>query len=398
MQKNKTSVDASYLRKTNKRLILNTVFALETTSRAELSKALSLSKPAISDNLAELLRLGVVEEFGEGATTRKGGRRPLLLRFNKNHRFVIALDLSYSNPVAVLGNLRNEIVTQTDIRMPGNISLQQYVKNIENGIALLLHNVGCGMEEVFCIAVSSPGVFDAEGNIISQNTGYGRVLWNESRLREALGEQYGAKLIVKNDIKAAALGEWAYGAGQGEENLLYVSCGAGLGAGLVLNGELFEGAHFNAGEIFYYLDRQGLGTAHTLEDRICMKQLIESCTDDIRAGAETCLRYTQEPIGFQDIVEAYENGDPYICRRIERIAQELCMLMFNLGNFLGLNKVIFGGEYAVFGETLTAEYKSRMEPRLPSGAGMHMAQLHCYSSIYGMLFIATEEYFSAVCR
>lgn len=322
----------------------------------------------------------------------------MLLRFNKNHRFIVALDLSYLNPVAVLGNLRNEIVAETDIRMTGNVSLGEYIKRIENGIEQLLRSAGCGMEEVFCVAVSSPGVFDADGNVISQNTGYGRILWKESRLREALSEQYGVKLIVKNDIKAATLGEWAYGAGQGEENLLYVSCGAGLGAGLVLGGELFEGARFNAGEIFYYLDRQGLDTAQTLEDRICMKRLIESCTEDVLAGVETSMRHIQKPLEFQDIVTAYRNKDPYVCERIGQIAREVCTLMFNLGNFLGLSRVIFGGEYAVFAETLTAEYQSHMEPRLPAGAGMHMAQLHQYSSIYGMLFIAREEYFSAVCK
>ena len=398
MQGHKTSVDASYLRKLNSRLILDAVYARETTSRAALSKALHLSKPAISDNLADLLQLGVIVEIGEGAATKKGGRRPLLLKFNKAYRFIVALDLSYSNPVAVLGNLQNEIIAETDIRISGDSSKNQYVESITKGIDHLLRQGNCGIKDVFCIAISSPGVFDAEGNILSQNPGYSRVMLNESRLLEALSKKYGINLMIKNDIKAATLGEWAYGAGQGEEHLLYVSCGVGLGTGFVLNGELFEGKRFNAGEIYYYLDSQRMTNAQPLEDRVCMKQLIESCMDDIRAGAETCLGDGKGRIGFQDIVTAYKNQDPYILRKIERISQELCILMFNLGNFLGMDTVIFGGEYAVFGETLAAVYQTDLQPRLRAGASLRLAKLGKYSSTHGMLVSARDALFSTICN
>ena len=72
MQNNRVSVDASYLRQYNQRLILDAVYERDHTSRTELSKTLNLSKPAISDNLSKLLRLGVIEEVGEGTAAKKG--------------------------------------------------------------------------------------------------------------------------------------------------------------------------------------------------------------------------------------------------------------------------------------------------------------------------------------
>jgi predicted NBD/HSP70 family sugar kinase len=251
---------------------------------------------------------------------------------------------------------------------------------------------------LFCIAVSSPGVFDAGGNVLSQNTGYGRVLWSECNLLQTLQTLYAVPVIVKNDIKAATLGEWAYGAGRGEEDLLYVSCGVGLGAGIVLRSKLYEGRRFSAGEVYYTLDTDRLPDAETLEDRICMKRLIESSAADVRSGAQTCLRDCDHPIGFEDIVAAYRRKDPFVCEKVRRICDALCALMFNLGNFLALDKIIFGGEYATFSDTLLAAYEKQCKPLLKPGADVCLAALGRYSGIYGMLFTAREACFDAICR
>ena len=397
MRKSRASVDASYLRQTNQRLILSAVYERNTTSRAELAKALDLSKPAISDNLAELLRLGVIEEVGEGAAAQKGGRKPLLLKFNRNHKYIIAVDLNYSNPVVALGNLKNEIISEVDIRIDRSASQDRRFSLIEKGIDELLHSSDIEKEDLLCIAVSSPGVFDARGNILAQNEGYGRIQWSGSSLRDALREKYSTEILVKNDMKAATLGEWAYGAGRGEDNLLYISCGAGLGSGIILNGKLYEGRHFNAGEIYYYMNGAKPDHADGLEDRICIKQLVQTCMADVRKGVKTCLRDKAKPLGFEDIVAAYHLEDPYTLRQVRRICGELCALIFNLGNFLALEKVIFGGEYTVFGDTLLSEYEKHYQSRIQLNTGVKLAALGKYSGAYGMLYMARENYFDSIC-
>ena len=397
MPKSKVSVDASYLRQHNQRLILDAVYERSTTSRAELSKVLALSKPAISDNLSELLRLGVIEEIGEGAAAQKGGRKPLLLKFNKNYKYIVAIDLNYSNPVLVLGNLKNEVLCEYHIRLDRNASRDDRFSIISNGIDELLRTSGIEKEALLCIAVSSPGVFDAQGNILSQNEGYGRIVWSGSSLRDALRNTYHVDILVKNDIKAATLGEWAYGAGRGEENLLYISCGAGLGAGIVLNSTLFEGRHFSAGEIYYYMSGNTSGLSRGLEEKICMKHLMQTCKDDVQKGVKTSLQTITGDIGFEEIVSAYQHKDPYVRRQVQRICRELCVLAFNLGNFLALNQVIFGGEYAVFGDTLLHEYERHFQPRVRFGAEVRLAALEKYSGIFGMLYTARETYFNSIC-
>ncbi len=80
--------------KLNNRLVLDAIFQAGTTSRTQLAKELSMSKPAISDNLASLLACGVVREAGESGAGPSGGRKQILLKFNPANRYIISIDLS----------------------------------------------------------------------------------------------------------------------------------------------------------------------------------------------------------------------------------------------------------------------------------------------------------------
>ena len=306
--------------------------------------------------------------------------------------------MNYSNPIVVLGNLKNEIIREYDMRIDPDAPHSHSFAAIETAIDEMLRFSGLDREELLCIAVSSPGVFDDQGNILMQNDSSGRILWSGNRLGDALHKKYGVDIFVKNDIKAATIGEWAFGAGKGAENILYISCGAGLGSGIVLNSKVYEGRRFNAGEIYYYSDGNDSVHSTGLESRICMAPLIRSCMADVQKGAETYLQNAPRPLGFGEVVSAYQNGDPYVHRRITWVCGELCTLMFNLGNFLALDEVIFGGEYSVFGDTLLKEYEKRFAPRLHAGARVKLAALGRYSGIHGLLFSARDAYFNALCK
>ena len=103
LKKDETSRAGAFtLRAMNQRMILNAIFEKSPTSRTGLSKDLQLSKPAIADNLDDLISSGIVLECGEGEASKGGGRRPRLLRFNKNHRVIIAIELNYKDPIFVL--------------------------------------------------------------------------------------------------------------------------------------------------------------------------------------------------------------------------------------------------------------------------------------------------------
>lgn len=73
--------------------------------------------------------------------------------------------------------------------------------------------------------------------------------WDEVPITEMLTEQFGVPAFLKNDADACAVAEWQFGAGRGKDNVIFLTFGTGMGAGLILNGRLYEGACGMAGEI-----------------------------------------------------------------------------------------------------------------------------------------------------
>ncbi len=102
-------------------------------------------------------------------------------------------------------------------------------------------------ENVDCIGISCGGPLDSkEGVILSPPNLPG---WDEVRIVDYLSKRYGCKVYLQNDANACAVAEWKYGAGIGCQNMIFLTFGTGMGAGLILNGRLYCGAGDMAGEI-----------------------------------------------------------------------------------------------------------------------------------------------------
>lgn len=96
------------------------------------------------------------------------------------------------------------------------------------------------------IGVSCGGPLDCErGVILSPPNLPG---WDEVKIVSRLEKHYGVKATLQNDANACAVAEWKFGAGKGLENIIFLTFGTGLGAGLILNGRLYKGTNGNAGE------------------------------------------------------------------------------------------------------------------------------------------------------
>lgn len=108
---------------------------------------------------------------------------------------------------------------------------------------------GLSWSDVVHTVVGTPGVFDAASNEVR----YAGSLpgWGRSGVVDSLRRELGKSLSVHNDANLAALGEYAFGAGQGAALLVYLMVGTGIGAGIVVDGKLFPGAHGAAGEVGY---------------------------------------------------------------------------------------------------------------------------------------------------
>ncbi len=101
-------------------------------------------------------------------------------------------------------------------------------------------------DQIDCIGISCGGPLDSKRGIIQSPPNLPG--WDDIKIVEYLENKYGCKAYLQNDANACAVAEWKYGAGKGCENMIFLTFGTGLGAGLILDGRLYAGTSDMAGE------------------------------------------------------------------------------------------------------------------------------------------------------
>lgn len=386
------SISTATVRSVNQRIILEKIFEKHITSRTELSNDLLISKPAIADNLNALLDIGIVQEYGEGEVTKSGGRKPRLIRFNQNHKNIIAIDLNYKDPIFVSGNLRGDIFNEFSVKISENANAQVRIELIKNAIHILLNSKDAGTESLACIAISSPGVFPDKKELSFSNPQFKE--WFDLDLPQLITEEFKVNVLLKNDVNMAAYGELRYGAGRSSGNILYISCGVGVGAGLILDSKLYEGRFNSAGEIFNTIDPAKLAGDTNLEKSIYLGALIKKSQESTKK--KPSASYSEEVSDFEGIVKAYQDNNPYLIKHLDDIGTELGCVISNIVNLLSIDTVIIGGEYVVFYKTFYEKISRIVKDHCIFTPDIRPSELGRYAGIMGLFAISREHYFDSL--
>ncbi|MBQ9913859.1 MAG: ROK family protein [Clostridia bacterium] len=168
------------------------------------------------------------------------------------------------------------------------------------------------------VGISCGGPLDSKKGIIMSPPNLPG--WDNVEIVRLFSEHYGVKVRLQNDANACAVAEWKFGAGKGSENMIFLTFGTGLGAGLILGGRLYGGTNDNAGELGHIrLDRfgpVGYGKAGSFEG-FCsgggIAQLgLMKAMEKVQAGTYPAYfkkGMTAEDITAKAIAEAADCGD-----------------------------------------------------------------------------------------
>ena len=169
------------------------------------------------------------------------------------------------------------------------------------------------------IGVSCGGPLDSKRGIIMSPPNLPG--WDNVRITEMLEKEFGVPAFLRNDADACALAEWRYGAGRGSQNMIFLTCGTGMGAGIILNGKLYSGTCGMAGEIGHVRMRShgpvGYGKEGSFEG-FCSGGGIAQigrtvATEKLQTGGVTgyCGGYDElQKITAKSIAAAAGQGDP----------------------------------------------------------------------------------------
>ncbi|MBQ9544126.1 MAG: ROK family protein [Clostridia bacterium] len=193
------------------------------------------------------------------------------------------------------------------------------------------------------VGISCGGPLDAKrGLILSPPNLPG---WDEVPICRILSEAAGAPALLCNDANACALAEWRFGAGKGTKNMIFLTFGTGLGAGLVLDGRLYEGAFGNAGEAGH------IRLARTGPEGYGKKGSFEGfCSGGgiARMAKEVAEKKKMKKTSFtaKDLAQSAEEGDKFALGVYRRSARALGRGLAILADLFDPEMIVIGSVYA----------------------------------------------------
>lgn len=259
----------------NQNLVLRTIYDRSTVSRAEIARLTGLTRTSVSDLVGELLRSGLVTEMGPGQSS--GGKAPMMLEVAAEGRHIIGLDLGESEFTGAVVDLRGRILRTVRLPLEGRNNASAVERVIELVEALRADS----RHLLLGVGVGAPGLIDSGTGTVRWAV---NLDWADLPLGAILEERFGVPAVVANDSQAAALAELTFFRRPRPQNLVVVKIGRGIGAGVILGGQLYQGDGYGAGEIGHVAARRGgaacrCGSHGCLETVASMRAMTERAAE-----------------------------------------------------------------------------------------------------------------------
>ncbi|MCB5165538.1 ROK family transcriptional regulator [Streptomyces bambusae] len=347
----------SSLHRANLERVVRAVRLAGSLTQAEIARTTGLSAATVSNIVRELKGGGTVEV----ADTSAGGRRARSVSLSGDAGIVIGVDFGHEHLRVAVGNLAHQVLAEEAEPLDVDASWADGFDRAEALVGQLIKTVGVGREKVIGVGLGVPGPIDVESGTLGSTA----ILpgWAGINPRRELSERLGVPVYVDNDANLGALGEMVWGSGRGVKDLAYIKVASGVGAGLVINGQIYRGPGGTAGEIGHItLDESG--PVCRCGNRGCLETF---------AAARYVLPLLQGTHGpdltMEKVVALAREGDPGCRRVIADVGRHIGSGVANLCNLLNPSRVVLGGSLAEAGELVLAPIRDSVSRyAIPSAA------------------------------
>ncbi len=265
--------------------------------------------------------------------------------------WVVGVDMGATKIAVGLVDPRHNVVAHRRTSTAGHEGPEAVVARIVAGVTGLEGEIP-GKGQVRALGICSPGPVDHEtGMVIDPPNLHGL---HHTPLRRMLSERLNIPVSLEHDAKAAALGEFHYGAGRGERSMVYIVVGTGVGSAIIIDGQLYRGMHNAAGEIGHTnLDRYG-------EPCSCGSR---GCVETYASGPWIARRYRRalagegppgeaEVITGESVARLAGKGDPLAAATMRGAGEALGLAIASMAMIVNIDLYVIGGSVAKSGDLL----------------------------------------------
>ncbi len=290
---------------------------------------------------------------------------------------VVGVDIGGTKIIAAVFDGEGAILSRILCLTLGSEGPDRVINRIKSTIVQVIENAGLKRDQVGCIGIAAAGAIDINRGIVADSPNIPH--WHNIPLRDRLLESLGGPVFLLNDANAAALAEHRLGAGRGLNNLIYITVSTGIGGGMIIDGELYQGTDGSAAEIGHMIIKIG-GPVCKCGKRGCFEAMASGTA--IASLAQKRLRRGEDSImpglaqkkagnvSARIVAEAARKGDALALAVIKESAGYLGIGVANLVNLMNPEMVIIGGGVSKMGEMILRPTRKSMKANaiaLPAG-------------------------------
>jgi len=324
-----------WMKSVNKSIILNKIRTDAPISRAQIAKETKLTPPTVSSNVKEMIEQGIVKESELGES--QGGRKPTMLLIDNSAYMIVGVDIGPDMVECVTADLSGRISNRSSRKLTTQITNSQFLTILKECIHTCVGSNPSSNDKIIGIGVAMHGVVEVETgtSLVAPILGLKNI-----PIKEELEKEFDLDVKVENDARAIALGESWFGDHGPLESMLVVNIGRGVGAGLVMNGNLYHGSHDIAGEVGHMtIDLHG--EVCECGNLGCLQTFITGPA--IARRAQKFIAQDQLDLSGEQIYELAIAGDKNIASVFKQTGEIIGVGLTNLIHIINPEKIVLSG-------------------------------------------------------
>ncbi len=345
------------IKELNRAIVINTILNYGPISRTRISEITDLGLSTVSNIVADLIKKELIYETGEEESS--GGRRAILLEFNCNNRFVLGIKIGLDGIIIGLVNMKSKVLDQyfipSPIKSSEKIVLEVLIKAIRN----LIDKNSIEVEKIIGCGIGVSGLVNQkEGTLV-----FSKILaWKEIRFKELLEKEFNFPIFVDKDVNALTLAEKRFGVGKKINNFICITIGKGVGAGIVIKGDIYHGSYGGAGDFGHIIiDKDGplcyCGKRGCLETFSSDQFIINKIKGALSNQQDTIKDFLKKKedlnsITVDTVLKAAQKGDIISKNIFQEVGKNLAMGIVNLISLFDPKLIVVGGEGVKAGELI----------------------------------------------
>ena len=374
---------SSTLKEINLRTVLDVIRTAPPVSRAEIARRTGISKPTVSALLQDLLEMGLVSETVREELGPTYGALFFAPRPEAAH--VLALDVGARRLRGAVADLEGVVHIRRDVPVEG-MQAGQVVAAATTLAEELCTEAGIDRSALQHAAVGVPGVVDRRDGRIWQATNVPAL--DGFQARDAFEAALSLPVTVENDIHLAALGEQRHGTKSGTgtdaESFAFLSVGTGVGAGLILHGELHRGFAGAAGELDCAQDPD------TFDDNDpCAAALLQFAARRL-SGHPLLGGNAGKEVSTEQVFDLARAGDPDAAAVVDEEVRRIVGYLATLAAVVDVELVVLGGGIGLNGDLLLPRVSERLAGRVPYPPRVAVSALGDAAVLSGAVAVATR--------